>query len=101
MKALVCGLALALGFTSTAAATDCSESAVKALEQQGITDWKIDHHQTVVMTQDVTMGYRVWFRVARCEKGYVVVNTQTSCTVTDIWVQGDCDVEIHNALGQQ
>ena len=103
MKPFVLGLVAALGFSSTASA-DCLDVAAKAIEQKGITDWERSEHnptlENVIMVQNITMGYRAWFRVARCESGYVVVNMQTSCTVTDIWAQGDCDPEIRQALGE-
>lgn len=105
MKPFVLGLVIALGFGSTASAADCTDAATKAIEQKGITDWERSEQnptlEDVVMTQNITMGYRAWFRVARCESGHVVVNMQTSCQVTDIWAQGDCDPEIHQALSQE
>jgi hypothetical protein len=38
------------------------------------------------------IGYRAWFRVARCDKGYVVVNMRATCAIMDIWTQGSCEI---------
>lgn len=104
MKPLILGLLAALSFSSAASAADCVDVAAKALEQKGITDWERSEGnptlENIIMTQNITMGYRAWFRVARCESGHVVVNMHTSCTVTDIWAQGECDPEIRQALSK-
>ena len=102
MKPLTLGLLAALSFSSTASAANCVAVAAQALEQKGITDWERSESnptlENVIMTQNITMGYRAWFRVAGCENGHVVVNMRTSCAVTDIWAQGECDPEIRQAL---
>jgi pyruvate/2-oxoglutarate dehydrogenase complex dihydrolipoamide dehydrogenase (E3) component len=38
------------------------------------------------------IGYQAWFRVAQCERGYVVVNMRTTCAIMDVWAEGDCKV---------
>jgi hypothetical protein len=108
MKPFALGLAVALGavgFSSTASA-DCLDNAKQAIEAKGITDWDKTEQppvlESVRMVQDVVMGYRAWFHVARCERGggQVVVNMQTSCQVTDIWTKGDCDPAVTQALSK-
>ena len=108
MKPLVFGLAAALAVVGSAsvASADCLDTAKKAIEAKGITDWNKTEEppvlEKVYMVQDVQTGYRAWFHVARCERdgGQVVVNMQTSCEVTDIWTKGNCDPAVEQALSQ-
>jgi hypothetical protein len=98
MKLLVLGLAGILGF-STAASADCLDTATKAIEAKGVTDWKrtdpapkLEEVYQNSQTSETLIGYQAWFRVAQCEKGYVVVNMRTSCAIMDIWSEGSCRV---------
>jgi hypothetical protein len=99
MKLLVLGLAAGILGFSTAASADCLETATRAIEAKGITDWKrtdpapkLEGVYQNSQTSETLVGYQAWFRVAQCEKGYVVVNMRTSCAIMDIWDEGDCRV---------
>jgi len=98
MKFLVLSLVALLGYDSAAAA-DCLDVAATAIQQKGVTDWvRSDPAPTLEevyqnsSTSETLVGYRAWFRVARCTKGYVVVNMRTTCAIMSIWHEGDCDV---------
>jgi hypothetical protein len=83
MKPFVLGLVAALGFSSTASA-DCLDVATRAIEQKGFAVQKAPRLDEVWGAQGVT-GYRAWFRVARYERGHIVVNMRTNCSITHIW----------------
>jgi hypothetical protein len=106
MKLFAFALAIGVVGVSSTVSADCLDAAIGAIEQKGITDWDRKDEppilQEVTMVQDVIMGYRAWFHVARCEQGpgMVVVNMGTSCRVTDIWIKGECDSEIEQALSE-
>ena len=96
MKFLVLSLGALLG-CSSAAAADCLDVAATALQQKGVIDWvrsgpapALEEVYQNSSTSETLIGYRAWFRVARCAKGYVVVNMRTTCAVMSIWRQGDC-----------
>jgi hypothetical protein len=99
MKLFVLGLTAALGFSSAASA-DCLAVATKAIEQKGFTVRDTATLENLAEPQNGGLtGYRAWLRVARCEKGYVVVNMRPTCAIKTIWTLGDCDVpEIRQAL---
>jgi hypothetical protein len=102
MKLFVLGLAGILGFSSAASA-DCLDDATKAIEAKGITDWKradpaprLEEVYQNSQTSETLIGYQAWFRVAQCERGYVVVTMRTTCAIMDVWAEGDCKVpELH------
>jgi hypothetical protein len=83
MKPFVFGLAAALGFSSAASA-DCLDVATRAIEQKGFAVQKAPSLEEVWGAQSV-IGYRAWFRVARHERGHIVVNMRTNCAITHIW----------------
>src|SRR5262245_50858932 len=98
MKLFALGLATLLGYSSAAAA-DCLDVAAGAIEQRGVTDWMRSNPAPTLEsvyqnspTSETLIGYRAWFRVARCDKGYVVVNMRTTCAITSIWRRGDCSI---------
>jgi hypothetical protein len=104
MKVVALGLASVFAFTSAVSAAGCLDTAIGALEARGISDWNRSDGgpvlEQVIMVQNITMGYRAWFRVDRCRSGYVIVNMRTNCTVTDIWPRGECETEIYRMLNE-
>ena len=99
MKLFVMGLTAALGFSSAASA-DCLDVATNAVQQKGFTVREKPTMEGLAEPQNGGLtGYRAWLRVARCEKGYIVVNMYPSCAIKTIWTLGACDVpEIRQAL---
>jgi len=96
-------LAAALGFSFTASADDCLSVATKAIEQKGFTIRDAATLESLAEPQNSSLtAYRAWFRVARCDKGFIVVNMRPSCAIKEIWAQGDCDVpDVRQALTPQ
>jgi hypothetical protein len=98
MKFLILSLVALLGCSSVAAA-DCLGVAATAIQQRGVADWvrgdpapTLEEVYQNSSTSETLIGYRAWFRVARCTKGYVVVNMRTTCAIMSIWREGDCNV---------
>jgi hypothetical protein len=93
MKVFILALGAALGFSSTASA-DCLDVATNAIQQKGFTVKDKGELEDLVLPQNSggLSGHRAWLRVARCERGYVVVNMHPSCDITGIWTTEGCDV---------
>jgi len=100
MKWFALGLATALGFSSIASA-DCDVDATKVIEQKRFTVRSMTWQKLKEPEPGgAVTGHRVWFRVAQCNKGYVIVNMRpVTCLIKHIWAQGQCDVpEVQQAL---
>ena len=103
MKLFALGLAAALGFSFTASADDCLSVATKAIEQKGFTIREAATLEGLAEPQNGALtAYRAWFRVSRCDSGFVVVNMRPTCAIKEIWAEGGCDIpEVRQALTPQ
>ena len=91
MKLFILGLTAAMGFSSIAS-TDCGDAASRVIEQKGFTVRDKGLEALFEPQNGNLTGYRAWFRVAQCDKGYVIVNMRETGLVKHIWAQGSCDV---------
>ena len=101
MKIAVLGLGALLCLSSTALAADCLEAAKKDIEQKGFTVVDSMLEEVAKPANSGTTGYSAWFRVTKCEKGYIIVNMHAGCQIGDHWAAGECETPaIHQAIGE-
>ena len=102
MKLAVLGLGALLCLGSTALAADCLDVAKKDIEQKGFTVEDSILEEVAKPANSGTTGYSAWFRITKCEKGYIIVNMHAGCQIGDHWAAGECETpEIHQAIGEQ
>ena len=102
MKLAVLGLGALLCLSSTALAADCLDAAQKDIEQKGFTVEDGFLEEMAKPANSGTNAYSAWFRVTKCDKGYLIVNMHGGCQIHDHWAVGECETsEIHQAIGEQ
>ena len=90
-----------LGLNSVAFAADCLAVAKKDIEQKGFTVEESFLEEIAKPANSSTNAYSAWFRVTKCEKGYLIVNMHGGCQIGDHWAAGECETpEIHQAIGE-
>ena len=73
----------------------------KDIEQKGFTVEDSILEEVAKPANSGTTGYSAWFRVTKCEKGYIIVNMHAGCQIGDHWAAGECETpEIHQAIGE-
>jgi hypothetical protein len=101
MKILAFGLVVVCAFSSTVRAADCLDVAKKDIEQKGFTVEDSILEEVAKPANSGTTGYSAWFRVTKCDKGYIIVNMHSGCQIGDHWAAGECETpEIHQAIGE-
>lgn len=76
-----------------AQAADCEAQATAAVEAAGVSDHH-DYYEDLQTntTTDGTFRYVGWFRVGRCDRGYVVVNMTAACFIVDVYARDGCHI---------
>lgn len=97
MKAFIFAVAMTLGFGAQAKNV-CKAHANEAMEQAGLSGGTLVYVDKIAGKKGQPLFYHYWFRVPQCQKGYVVVNLNFGCNVTDVYERDGCDVE---TLGDQ
>src|SRR5262245_34562823 len=101
MKLAVLGVAALLGLSSTGFAADCLDVAQKDIEQKGFTVEDAFLEKITRPANSSTNAYSAWFRVTKCDKGYLIVNMHGGCQIHDHWAAGQCETpEIHQVIGE-
>ena len=96
MKFFVLGLIAAVSFPSSAYA-GCPEVAMEAMQDMGVTtaSEKPTYMEKIgVGKKALVTNYRAWFRLARCERGHMVVNMERTCALTDTWTSSACETDV-------
>ena len=102
MKLVVLGVFAVTGLSSTAFAADCLAVATKDIEQKGFTVEESFLEEIARPSNSGTNAYSAWFRVTKCDKGYLIVNMHAGCQIHDHWAAGQCEIpEIHAAIGER
>jgi hypothetical protein len=78
---------------SHAQAADCEAQATSAVEAAGVSDHH-DYYEDLwtTTTTDSTLRYVGWFRVQRCERGYVIVNMTATCFIVGVYSIDGCHI---------
>lgn len=84
MKLFILGLTAAMGFSSIAS-TDCGDAASRVIEQKGFTVRDKGLEALFEPQNGNLTEYRAWFRIAQCDKRYVIVNMRETGLVKHIW----------------
>lgn len=76
-----------------AMAEGCVAQGNHALEVRGITDYQTPAVAPIRRTKkNKIVGYNLWYRLDRCEKGFVVVRMSATCLLANIYSRGGCEV---------
>jgi hypothetical protein len=102
MKLFVLGLVAAVGLYSSAFA-GCADVATDAMHRKGMANGDEPSPYMEKLTagkRAILTSHRAWYRIARCERGHVVVNMERTCAITDMWAEPTCDAEIESAVSR-
>lgn len=73
---------------------ECATRILQTLEAKGIKDVKSTEVVPVRGSRhDRILGYKVWIRLDRCEKGYVIGDTTATCFIEQIYSFDGCQVD--------